>query len=97
MTSYSDKTENINGTNVNGKYIQKEWTQACLDSDAWGNVYLRDCGSTYQLWTFKSVGDNLFNIINAQTGRYLSILSGSLYTLPGVGADFQKWYKIEYK
>ena len=88
-----DKTENINGTNVNGQYIQYK---RCLDSDAWGNVYMLPCGSTYQLWTFNYVGDNLYNIINAQTGRYLSLLDGGVYTLSGNGAgDHQKWYKIE--
>ena len=48
-----DKTENINGTDVDGQNIVNYYTSYCLDSDARGKVYTLGCGSKLQLWYFQ--------------------------------------------
>ncbi|MEU9796688.1 RICIN domain-containing protein [Streptomyces sparsogenes] len=90
------------GTQAVGDQYKNEQTGLCLDSDAQGNVYTKDCAwdkhNAYQQWSFLyDASRDEFRLRNVQTLRCLEANSGDgVKTAPCSDHNIQKWTETAY-
>ncbi|MBD0709978.1 MULTISPECIES: RICIN domain-containing protein [unclassified Streptomyces] len=84
------------GTRAVGYQYKNRQTGLCLDSDAQGNAYTKNCdpdkNNAYQQWIYWNVSGDTFQLRNVQTLRCLEANSGDgVKTYPCADHIIQKW------